>query len=201
MQSPHRHACVGSLCRFQDTAECIPAESLKTGRCASVKQHCGNGKRRRRASNLPANNFQNQYNSKCSWMQAADLMPLSVWTVAIFCHRKNFQNRLFKMRFSVGLNRRTFQNVNAEAMRKHFVNICEKGSKTCVLTAYHMRGLFQNGTNRQRRHKSVNDLWIFSKWLLKIAFPWPIQWGDFFEGTPLKTQKSVGSNREGYWWT
>ena len=62
------------------------------------------------------------------------------------------------MRFSVGLNRRTFQNVNAEAMRKHFVNICEKGSKTCVLTAYHMRGLFQNGTNRQRRHKSVNDL-------------------------------------------
>ena len=62
------------------------------------------------------------------------------------------------MRFSVGLNRRTFQNVNAEAMRKHFVNICEKGSKTCVLTAYHMRGLFQKGTNRQRRHKSVNDL-------------------------------------------
>ena len=66
MQSPHRHACVGSLCRFQDTAERVPAESLKTGRCASVKQHCGNGKRRRRASNLPANKFQNQYNSKCS---------------------------------------------------------------------------------------------------------------------------------------
>ena len=108
MRFPHRHACVGSLCRFQDTAECIPAESLKTGRCASVKQHCGNGKRRRRASNFPANNFQNQYNSKCSWMQAADLMPLSVWTVAIFCHRKNFQNRLFKTRSSVGLNRRTF---------------------------------------------------------------------------------------------
>ena len=48
MQSPHRHACVGSLCRFQDTAERVPTESLKTGRCASVKQHCGNGKRRRR---------------------------------------------------------------------------------------------------------------------------------------------------------
>ena len=61
-----RLACVGSLCRFQDTAERVPAESLKTGRCASVKQHCGNGKRRRRASNLPANKFQNQYNSKCS---------------------------------------------------------------------------------------------------------------------------------------
>jgi len=73
MQSPHRRARVGGLCRFQDTAERVPAESLKTGRCASVKQHCGNGKRRRRASNLPANNFQNQYNSKCSWIQAADL--------------------------------------------------------------------------------------------------------------------------------
>ena len=115
MQSPHRHACVGSLCRFQDTAERVHAESLKTGRCASVKQHCGNGKRRRRASNLPANKFQNQYNSKCSWMQAADLMPLSVWTVAIFCHRKNFQNRLFKTRFSVGLNRRTFWGASGES--------------------------------------------------------------------------------------
>ena len=48
MQSPHRHACVGSLCRFQDTAERVPAESLKTGRCAAVREHCGNGRRRRR---------------------------------------------------------------------------------------------------------------------------------------------------------
>ena len=142
MQSPHRHACVGSLCRFQDTAERVPAESLKTGCCASVKQHCGNGKRRRRASNLPANKFQNQYNSKCSWMQAADLMPLSVWTVAIFCHRKNFQNRLFKTRFSVGLNRRTFWESRWRVRSKYFVNFCEKGSKTCVLTAYHMRDFF-----------------------------------------------------------
>ena len=47
MQSPHRRARVGGLCRFQDTAERVPAESLKTGRCASVKQHCGNGKRRK----------------------------------------------------------------------------------------------------------------------------------------------------------
>ena len=194
MQSPHRHACVGSLCRFQDTAECIPAESLKTGRCASVKQHCGNGKRRRRASNLPANKFQNQYNSKCSWMQAADLMPLSVWTVAIFCHRKKFQNRLFKTRFSVGLNRRTFWESRWRVRSKYFVNFCEKGSKKCVLAAYHMGGLF-------RETKNVNDLWIFTKGFLKIAFPWPMQWRDFFEGTPLKTQNSVGSNREGYWWT
>ena len=163
MQSSHRHACVGSLCRFQDTAERVPAESLKTGRCASVKQHCGNGKRRRRASNLPANKFQNQYNSKCSWIQAADLMPLSVWTVAIFCHRKNFQNRLFKTRFSVGLNRRTFSEGRKQAAQarkcKWSVNFLEKASKNRVPVAYAVRGFFRGtplktqnsvGSNRGR---------------------------------------------------
>ena len=38
MQSPHRHACVGSLCRFQDTAERVPAGRPKTGRCAAVRE-------------------------------------------------------------------------------------------------------------------------------------------------------------------
>jgi len=59
-------------------------------------------------------------------MQAADLMLLSVWTVAIFCHRKKFQNRLFKTRFSVGLNRRTFLEGREQAAQvqncKRFVN-------------------------------------------------------------------------------
>ena len=159
MQSPHRHACVGSLCRFQDTAECIPAESLKTGRCASVKQHCGNGKRRRRASNFPANNFQNQYNSKCSWMQAADLMPLSVWTVAIFCHRKNFQNRLFKTRFSVGLNKRTFSEGRKQATQarkcKWSVNFLEKASKNRVPVAYAVRGFFS--VRHRSKRKNLSD--------------------------------------------
>ena len=154
MQSPHRHACVGSLCRFQDTAERVPAESLKTGRCASVKQHCGNGKRRRRASNLPVNKFQNQYNSKCSWMQAADLMPLSVWTVAIFCHRKNFQNRLFKTRFSVGLNRRTFSEGRKQAAQarkcKWSVNFLEKASKNRVPVAYAVRGFFEGHRSKRK---------------------------------------------------
>ena len=159
MQSPHRHACVGSLCRFQDTAERVPAESLKTGRCASVKQHCGNGKRRRRASNLPANKFQNQYNSKCSWMQAADLMPLSVWTVAIFCHRKNFQNRLFKTRFSVGLNRRTFSEEREQAAQarkcKWSVNFLEKASKNRVPVAYAVRGFFS--VRHRSKRKILSD--------------------------------------------
>ena len=159
MQSPHRHACVGSLCRFQDTAERVHAESLKTGRCASVKQHCGNGKRRRRASNLPANKFQNQYNSKCSWMQAADLMPLSVWTVAIFCHRKNFQNRLFKTRFSVGLNRRTFSEGRKQAAQarkcKWSVNFLEKASKNRVPVAYAVRGFFS--VRHRSKRKNLSD--------------------------------------------
>ena len=118
-------------------------------------------------SNLPANKFQNQYNSKCSWMQAADLMPLSVWTVAIFCHRKNFQNRLFKTRFSVGLNRGIFSERREQATQarkcKWSVNFLKRASKNRGPVAYTVRG--------------------------------------FFEGTPLKTQKSVGLNRGSYCWT
>ena len=152
MRFPHRRARVGGLCGFRGTAERVPAESLKTGRCASVKQHCGNGKRRRRASNLPANNFQNQYNSKCSWIQAADLMPLSVWTVAIFCHRKKFQNRLFKTRFSVGLNRRTFSEGRKQATQarkcKWSVNFLERASKNCIPVAYAVRGFFRRDTDQ-----------------------------------------------------
>ena len=182
MQSPHRHACVGSLCRFQDTAERVPAESLKTGRCASVKQHCGNGKRRRRASNLPANKFQNQYNSKCSWMQAADLMPLSVWTVAIFCHRKKFQNRLFKTRFSVGLNRRTFWESRWRVRSKYFVNFCEKGSKKCVLAAYHMGGLFRE---TKKCKWSVN----FHKRVSKNRVPVAYAVKGFFRGYTAQNAK------------
>ena len=101
-------------------------------------------------SNLPANNFQNQYNSKCSWMQAADLMPLSVWTVAIFCHWKIFQNRLFKTRFSVGLNRRTFSEGRKQAAQarkcKWSVNFLEKASKNRVPVAYAVRGFFRRDT-------------------------------------------------------
>ena len=43
-----RRACVGSLCDFQDTVERVPAGSPKTGRCAGVRERCGNAKRRRR---------------------------------------------------------------------------------------------------------------------------------------------------------
>ena len=51
---PACHASVGSLCDFQDTVERVPAGSPKTGRCAAVRERCGNGKRRRRT---PAGGF------------------------------------------------------------------------------------------------------------------------------------------------
>ena len=51
---PRRRARVGGLCGFQDTVERVPAGSPKTGRCAGVRERCGNGKRRRR---MPAGGF------------------------------------------------------------------------------------------------------------------------------------------------
>ena len=49
-----RRARVGGLCGFQDTVERVPAGSLKTGRCAAVRERCRNGKSRKR---MPASGF------------------------------------------------------------------------------------------------------------------------------------------------
>ena len=43
-----RRARVGGLCGFRSPAERVPTGSPKTGRCAAVRERCGNGKRRRR---------------------------------------------------------------------------------------------------------------------------------------------------------
>ena len=51
---PACRARVGDLCGFRRPAERVPAESTKTGRCANVRERCGNGKRRRRT---PAGGF------------------------------------------------------------------------------------------------------------------------------------------------
>ena len=45
-----RRARVGSLCGFRSPAERVLAQHQKTGRCANVRDRCGNGKRRRRTS-------------------------------------------------------------------------------------------------------------------------------------------------------
>ena len=49
-----RRARDGSLCGFHGAAERVPTGSPKTGRCAAVRERCGNGKRRRRT---PAGGF------------------------------------------------------------------------------------------------------------------------------------------------
>ena len=48
-----------------------------------------------------------------------------------------------------------FKNANDEATRKHFVNFCEKGSKKCVLAAYHMRGFFS--VRHRSKRKILSD--------------------------------------------
>ena len=53
-QLPHRRARVGGLCGFPDAAERVPAGSLKTGRCAAVRERCGKAKSRKRT---PAGGF------------------------------------------------------------------------------------------------------------------------------------------------
>ena len=50
-----RRARVGGLCGFRSPAERVPIQQQKTGRCADVRERCGNAKRRRRT---PPGGFQ-----------------------------------------------------------------------------------------------------------------------------------------------
>ena len=50
-----RRARVGGLCGFRNTAERVPIQQQKTGRCAAARERCGNAKRRRRT---PPGGFQ-----------------------------------------------------------------------------------------------------------------------------------------------
>ena len=61
---------VGSLCRFLDAAERVPAGSPKTGRCTAVRERCGNGKRRRRT---PPGGFQQREKPQAAKQPAMDL--------------------------------------------------------------------------------------------------------------------------------
>ena len=65
-----RRARVGSLCDFQDTVERVPTGSPKTGRCAAVRERCGNGKRRRRT---PPGGFQQREKPQAARQPAMDL--------------------------------------------------------------------------------------------------------------------------------
>ena len=70
MPIPARRARVGGLCGFQDTVERVPTGSLKTGRCASVRERCGNAKHRRRTS---AGNFGQRAKPQAAKQPAMDL--------------------------------------------------------------------------------------------------------------------------------
>ena len=67
---PRRRARVGDLCGFPDTAERVPTGSRKTGRCASVRERCGNGKRGRRQ---PAGGFRRRNEPQAAKQPAMDL--------------------------------------------------------------------------------------------------------------------------------
>ena len=131
-------------------------------------------------------------------MQAADLMPLSVWTVAIFCHRKKFQNRLFKTRLSVGLNRRTFSDGRKQAAQawkcKWSVNFLEKASKNRVPVAYAVRGFFS--VRRRSKRKNLSDQIEGVIAGRKISSPPELK---NLQRRVSKTAFSVGLNRGMFW--
>ena len=70
-----RRACVGGLCGFPSAAERVPAESHKTGRCADVRERCGNAKRRRRT---PPGGFQQREKPQTA-KQEKGLTLFCVW--------------------------------------------------------------------------------------------------------------------------
>ena len=58
-----RRARVGGLCGFRNTAERVPIQQQKTGRCAAARERCGNAKRRRRT---PPGGFQQREKSQAA---------------------------------------------------------------------------------------------------------------------------------------
>ena len=72
---PACRARVGDLCGFRRPAERVPAESTKTGRCANVRERCGNGKRRRRT---PAGGFRQREKPQAA-KQEKGLTLFCVW--------------------------------------------------------------------------------------------------------------------------
>ena len=65
-----RRARDGSLCGFRGAAERVPTGIPKIGRCADVRERCGNGKRRRRT---PPGGFQQREKPRAAKQPAMDL--------------------------------------------------------------------------------------------------------------------------------
>ena len=67
---PACHARVGGLCGFRGAAERVLVGSPKDGRCAAVRERCGNAKHRRRTS---AGNFGQRAKPQAAKQPAMDL--------------------------------------------------------------------------------------------------------------------------------
>ena len=67
---PACRARVGGLCGFRGTAERVPAERHKTGRCASVRERYEIGKHGRRS---PAGGFRRREKPQAAKQPAMDL--------------------------------------------------------------------------------------------------------------------------------
>ena len=67
---PACRARVGGLCGFRSSAERVPAESPKTGRCANVRECCRNAKSRKRTS---ASEFRQREKPQAAKQPAMDL--------------------------------------------------------------------------------------------------------------------------------
>ena len=80
-----------------------------------------------------------QINSKTSITRSAAEYKLLTWCHCAFgrwlflCRRKNFQKRLFKTQFSVGLNRRTFEEASGEAEVNILWTFVKRGLKSAFL--------------------------------------------------------------------
>ena len=72
---PRRHARVGGLCGFRWPAERVLAQHQKTGRCAAVRERCGNAKRRRRT---PPGGFQQREKPQAAKLEKS-LTLFCVW--------------------------------------------------------------------------------------------------------------------------
>ncbi len=70
---PRRRARVGGLCGFPGAGERVPAKYQKTGRCADVRERCGNSKRRR---SKPAGSFRQKTEPQAAKQEK---------TLALFC--------------------------------------------------------------------------------------------------------------------
>ena len=61
---PRRHARVGALCGFRGTAERVPAEHQKTGRCADVRECCKTKKEIKMSTEFYCEEFPTERNGR-----------------------------------------------------------------------------------------------------------------------------------------